>query len=90
MIMQFHDHGRPSDGQLAGCSTASMRASIEAAIAADPRINCTNFSVAMLGANVILEGAAATREDEAMTLELARSIATSCQVISRMLVRPAG
>ncbi|RXT29863.1 hypothetical protein B5P46_02040 [Rhizobium leguminosarum] len=89
MIMQLHTHGRPSDGQLAGCSTASMRASIEAAVAADPRIKCTNLKVSMLGANVILEGFAASRADEANALELARSIATSCRVISRMLVCPA-
>lgn len=88
MIMQFHTHTRPSDRQLAGCSTASMTASIGAVLAADPRIKCTNLRVSMLGANVILEGSASSRAEETLALELARSIATSCQVISRMLVRP--
>ncbi|KRB58273.1 hypothetical protein ASE04_28235 [Rhizobium sp. Root708] len=67
---------------------ASMTASIKAAVAADPRIKCTNLWVSMLGSNIILEGSADSRAEETLALELARSIATSCQVLSRMLVRP--
>ncbi len=43
----------------------------------------------MLGANVIIEGYTTSLEEESFALELARSITTSCQVVSRMLVHPA-
>ena len=88
MIMQFYTHTRPSDDRLAGCSTASMTASIEAALAADPSIHCTHIKVSMLGSNVIIEGFATSRAEETLALQLAHSIANSCQVLSRMLVRP--
>ncbi len=90
MIIHFDAFdSRHSGSHGAGLSSLSTKASVEAAISADRRISGARITASILGPYVVLEGCVSTRADEGVALELARSIASGCQVISRMMLRPA-
>jgi len=87
MIIRFDQFSTHDDCCTSGQSAASCKASVYAALLADPEIDCESIEIKMLGPIVILTGYVKNSDHAMRALHIAEQIVGEGKVQDRMLHR---
>lgn len=87
MVIRFEDITGHDDRCGAGSNSASVKAAIHAAWAAEPGLDSSGLTVTVLGPITILEGYLSARDDRDAAVRVAEAVVGNGRVRDRMMYR---